>query len=98
MKAWALGLSLVLMLSGINAEAAKRFGGGSSFGKQSSNVTQRQATPRRPQPRRNQQRGQARARRSAGGRCGSQAPVGRHAGWFGRRFGLGLVGQFLGHG
>jgi predicted lipid-binding transport protein (Tim44 family) len=48
MKAWALGLSLVLMLSGVNAEAAKRFGGGSSFGKQSSNVTQRQATPPAP--------------------------------------------------
>jgi predicted lipid-binding transport protein (Tim44 family) len=48
MKAWALGLSLVLMLAGFNAEAAKRFGGGSSFGKQSSNVTQRQATPATP--------------------------------------------------
>jgi predicted lipid-binding transport protein (Tim44 family) len=48
MKAWALGLSLVLMLAGFNAEAARRFGGGSSFGKQSSNVTQRQATPATP--------------------------------------------------
>ena len=39
MKLWALGLALVLSLSGINAEAAKRLGGGKSFGKQSSNVT-----------------------------------------------------------
>ena len=48
MKLWALGLALVLSLSGINAEAAKRLGGGKSFGKQSSNVTQRDATPAAP--------------------------------------------------
>ena len=48
MKFWALGLALVLSLSGINAEAAKRLGGGKSFGKQSSNVTQREATPAAP--------------------------------------------------
>jgi predicted lipid-binding transport protein (Tim44 family) len=47
MKLWTLGLALVLALSGINAEAAKRMGGGKSFGKQSSNVTQ-QATPAAP--------------------------------------------------
>jgi predicted lipid-binding transport protein (Tim44 family) len=39
MKLWALGLALVLTLSGINAEAAKRFGSGKSIGQQSSNVT-----------------------------------------------------------
>jgi predicted lipid-binding transport protein (Tim44 family) len=48
MKLWALGLALVLSLSGINAEAAKRLGGGKSFGKQSSNVTQRDAAPAAP--------------------------------------------------
>nr|WP_315493595.1 Tim44-like domain-containing protein [uncultured Rhodoferax sp.] len=48
MKLWALGLALVLSLSGINAEAAKRLGGGKSFGKQSSNVTQREAAPTAP--------------------------------------------------
>ncbi|MBX9817181.1 MAG: Tim44 domain-containing protein, partial [Burkholderiaceae bacterium] len=48
MKFWALGLALVLSLSGINAEAAKRLGGGKSFGKQSSNVTQRDAAPAAP--------------------------------------------------
>jgi predicted lipid-binding transport protein (Tim44 family) len=47
MKLWALGLALVLTLSGINAEAAKRFGGGKSIGQQSSNVT-RQAPPAAP--------------------------------------------------
>jgi len=45
MKIWTFALAAVLALSGINAEAAKRLGGGGSFGKQSSNVTQRQATP-----------------------------------------------------
>ena len=48
MKLWTLGLALVLALSGINAEAAKRLGGGKSVGKQSSNVTQREAAPAAP--------------------------------------------------
>lgn len=47
MKSWTLGLVLVLALSGINAEAAKRMGGGKSVGKQSNNVTQ-QAAPATP--------------------------------------------------
>lgn len=45
MKLWNLVLVGALALTGVHAEAAKRLGGGSSFGKQSSNVTQRQATP-----------------------------------------------------
>ena len=45
MKIWTVLLVAVLALSGINAEAAKRMGGGKSIGKQSSNVTQREATP-----------------------------------------------------
>lgn len=44
MKLWNLVLVGTLALTGVHAEA-KRLGGGSSFGKQSSNVTQRQATP-----------------------------------------------------
>ena len=45
MKFWTLLLSAFMVLASFNAEAAKRFGGGSSIGKQSSNVTQRQAAP-----------------------------------------------------
>jgi predicted lipid-binding transport protein (Tim44 family) len=41
-------LATALALGGMNAEAAKRLGGGGSFGKQSSNVTQRQAAPAAP--------------------------------------------------
>ena len=48
MKLWALGLALALSLTGMHADAAKRLGGGTSFGKQSSNVTQRQSAPAAP--------------------------------------------------
>lgn len=50
MKLWLVLLALVLSLSGMDAEAAKRLGGGKSFGKQSSNVTQREATSASPVP------------------------------------------------
>lgn len=43
---WIVSLSMVLMAG--HADAAKRFGGGKSFGQQSSNVTQRQAAPATP--------------------------------------------------
>src|SRR5450830_689514 len=45
MKLWLPILTLSLALLAGQAQAAKRFGGGKSFGQQSSNVTQRQATP-----------------------------------------------------
>lgn len=48
MKFWAIVLTLALGLTGMNAEAARRMGGGKSFGKQSSNVTQRDAAPTAP--------------------------------------------------
>lgn len=44
MKFWSLALSLALALGAVNVEA-KRLGGGKSVGKQSSNVTQREAAP-----------------------------------------------------
>lgn len=44
MKSWTLVLAIVLALTGLNAEAARRMGGGKSVGQQSSNVTQREAT------------------------------------------------------
>lgn len=46
-KIWTVMMVLVLALAGVNAEA-KRMGGGKSFGKQSGNVTQREATPQAP--------------------------------------------------
>jgi predicted lipid-binding transport protein (Tim44 family) len=41
MKVWAAILATVVCLSVFDADAAKRLGGGKSFGKQSNNVTQR---------------------------------------------------------
>jgi len=48
MKRWLSILTMCLVLVAGHADAAKRFGGGKSFGQQSSNVTQRQATPAAP--------------------------------------------------
>ena len=48
MKLWTAVLVASLSLSSFEAMAAKRLGGGKSFGQQSSNVTQREAT--RPAP------------------------------------------------
>jgi predicted lipid-binding transport protein (Tim44 family) len=45
MKFWTLLLTVFLALASLNAEAARRMGGGRSIGQQSSNVTQRQAAP-----------------------------------------------------
>ena len=44
MKIWTLLLALCLTLAGFHADA-KRLGGGKSIGKQSNNVTQREAAP-----------------------------------------------------
>ena len=43
MKLWTTILICALTFSGLNAEAARRMGGGGSMGKQSSNVTQKNA-------------------------------------------------------
>jgi predicted lipid-binding transport protein (Tim44 family) len=48
MKRWLSVLTMCLVLVTGHADAAKRFGGGKSFGQQSSNVTQRQAVPTAP--------------------------------------------------
>ena len=45
MKLLAFILATTLALAGFNADAAKRMGGGGSVGKQSNNVTQRDASP-----------------------------------------------------
>ncbi len=48
MKRWLWLVTMSLALLAGHADAAKRMGGGGSFGKQSSNVTQRQASPATP--------------------------------------------------
>ena len=48
MKLWTLILTVALAVIAMDADAARRLGGGKSVGKQSSNVTQRDATPNAP--------------------------------------------------
>jgi predicted lipid-binding transport protein (Tim44 family) len=48
MKFWSLVLVLVLALAALDAEAARRLGGGQSIGRQSGNVTQREAAKPAP--------------------------------------------------
>src|SRR4051812_33561525 len=45
MKLWTVLLALVLALGAMDADAARRLGGGGSIGRQSPNVTQRQSAP-----------------------------------------------------
>jgi len=45
MKFWTVLLAVALAVGAADADAARRLGGGGSIGRQSSNVTQRQATP-----------------------------------------------------
>jgi predicted lipid-binding transport protein (Tim44 family) len=45
MKLWTVLLAGVLAVGAMDADAARRLGGGGSFGRQSPNVTQRQSTP-----------------------------------------------------
>lgn len=47
-KLWSVVLALALVVAGQEAEAARRLGGGQSIGRQSSNVTQREATSPAP--------------------------------------------------
>lgn len=48
MKLWSVVLALALVMAGQEAEAARRLGGGQSIGRQSSNVTQREAASPTP--------------------------------------------------
>lgn len=52
MKLWTVALSLVLVLGAVDVQA-KRLGGGKSLGKQSGNVTQREAAPAPVKPAQN---------------------------------------------
>lgn len=98
MKAWISMLALVAGVSVFDAEAARRLGGGSSVGKQSSNVTQREA--QRPA----QQQAApapantpaAQAQGSGIGRMLGFAAAGLGLAWLAHSLGLGeAFGQFL---
>ncbi|GAB3667912.1 Tim44 domain-containing protein [Ramlibacter alkalitolerans] len=100
MKFWTVMLAMALTLGTMDAEAARRFGGGGSFGRQSPNVTQRQATPpavapapSSVQPQRSPSAQPARSR--WGGMLGGLA-AGLGLAWLAHSLGLGAgFGQFL---
>lgn len=109
MKFWTVLLALVLALGAMDADAARRLGGGMSIGRQSSNVTQRQATPPAvaPAPSAQPQRSptaqpgtatapaQQPARSRWGGMLGGLA-AGLGLAWLAHSLGLGAgFGQFL---
>lgn len=108
MKLATILLAGVLAVGALDAEAARRLGGGGSVGRQSSNVTQRQATPPPAQPgapanatQRNAQptpatpAAQTPARRGFGGLLGGLA-AGLGLAWLASALGFGeAFGQIL---
>lgn len=102
-KVWAVTLATAMVMMHPMAEA-KRMGGGSSLGKQSSNVTQRQATPPAAPPARPaQQNAQQPAQNSAAARPGAAAqpakkPWGAMLGGLAAGLGLAWLANSLGLG
>lgn len=109
MKFWSWIFVALLALASFEAEAARRLGGGGSFGRQSSNVTQRQAAQPAPtspgtaqkqaspavQPGAGTNPAAAAPRRPWGGMLGGLA-AGLGLAWLAHSLGLGeAFGQFL---
>jgi predicted lipid-binding transport protein (Tim44 family) len=105
MKLWSWVLVAILAVASFDSEAARRLGGGGSLGKQSGNVTQREATrPATPPPAQNQAAPAAQPganpaaaapRRPWGAMLGGLA-AGLGLAWLAHSLGLGeAFGQFL---
>jgi predicted lipid-binding transport protein (Tim44 family) len=102
MKIWTILLAIALALASINTEAARRLGGGRSFGKQSSNVTQRESAPASPNqgmsnaaPKSTPGAAPVTAKRPWGAMLGGLA-AGLGLAWLASSLGLGAgMGQFL---
>lgn len=94
MKSWLFVLAILMALVSLNADAAKRLGGGTSIGKQSSNVTQREAQRSAPPPA-PATPSAVPAQRSWGGMLGGVA-AGLGLAWLANALGFGeAFGQFL---
>jgi predicted lipid-binding transport protein (Tim44 family) len=91
MKFWSIFLALMLALTSFDAFAQKRFGGGGSFGQQSGNVQQRNATPQ-------QAPGQQAAGQRAGGTQTPSRPWGAMLGGLAAGLGLAWLASSLGLG
>ncbi|RYG13872.1 MAG: Tim44 domain-containing protein [Burkholderiales bacterium] len=108
LKFLSVVLVAFLALSSLDAEAARRLGGGSSFGKQSTNVTKRDAAPTPASPGNNAQNSATPSPSAAPGAAAAAAPkrpwgamlgglaAGLGLAWLASSLGLGAAfGQFL---
>ncbi|WP_132979101.1 Tim44 domain-containing protein [Pigmentiphaga sp. D-2] len=82
-SALVIAVSTVAMLGVSHDALAKRLGGGGSMGRQSSNVTQRQATPPARTPQQNQQAAPSAAPAAAGAAAGATAARSGMSRWLG---------------
>ena len=101
-KVWAVTLAAALVVMHPLAEA-KRMGGGGSIGKQSSNVTQRQATPpvappARPAQQQNAQQNTAASRPATPAAAPAKKPWGAMLGGLAAGLGLAWLANALGFG
>ncbi len=97
MKLWSCILAIALALTSVHADAAKRLGGGGSVGKQSGNVTQREAAKPAASPNAapNTATAAQPARRPWGAMLGGLA-AGLGLAWLASSLGLGeAFGQFI---
>jgi len=105
MKLWSVVLVALLSVASLDAEAARRLGGGSSVGRQSNNVTQREAAPKPAAPAQNQAAPASPGANPAAAAAAPKRPWGAMLGglaaglglaWLAHSLGLGAAfGQFL---
>ena len=96
-KLWSVALVVMLALVNVDAEAA-RMGGGRSFGRQSSNVTQREAVPARPSTAPSQAQRPASAPNQAAPQAAPRKPWGAMLGGLAAGLGLAWLAHTLGFG
>jgi predicted lipid-binding transport protein (Tim44 family) len=95
MRLWLVVLAMLMSLISLDASAARRLGGGTSVGKQSSNVTQREAQRSAPAPAPATPSASPIPQRSWGGMLGGIA-AGLGLAWLANAMGFGeAFGQFL---
>lgn len=97
MKFWSLVLVMLLAFGSMDADAARRMGGGGSIGRQSGNVTQRQATPPATAPQ-NANNAAARPAPAAPAAAAPKRPWGAMLGGLAAGLGLAWLAHSLGLG
>ncbi len=96
MKLWSCVLALMLALTSVHADAAKRLGGGGSVGKQSGNVTQRDAAKPAATPNAAPNAAAAQPTRKPWGAMLGGLAAGLGLAWLASSLGLGeAFGQFI---